>query len=721
MKLQKNMYNTIKNKRFLMRMMFSIMGLICIPLLIIQFIVVRHSAEEYQSNNASYYNSSLMASANSFYQQIDTLSETALQMSLDPNIKEPLNYNSTEYSRYVAAQAIHRYGVSYPIIDTAGVYYRTEEYMLYGQYHNTLSRFCNTIAQGNSDCETALIAFFNDITSLNIFSTLEYEGLSDHCIIVARPILLSSQVTPDAICFFTIDHNDLDRACSPVFTAEPSLSVLDPTGKILLRSTGLTTDLYHSEAFQTFISDIQMQTLSVSDEDDGQVIYKYADPTSSYIFLLTIGRNEADKNLNEYIGRIQLIMALSIGLSCVLLTLTLHINYKPIRELLGKYMREWRGSSLSELELLDSAFFAMDEKLASQSDLLLSLHVSELITSSSPKRHERILPLLPEQLKFYLVAVVSCPNPTAEQSHEIKNMVLQKADDAMVITHVSYHPQTVLIYMSDSEIDTITLFEKLRLSINRVLNCECSICFGKQISDASQLRSSYFEALATEVRESDSNLAIDEIYPTNEIQEFAQAVCIGNEAQIMQALGAVEERINFGAMSDGIRNYCYYILLNTYLTSIRKTNISLSNSEVAQLTEFQNFDELLSKLRSSIVMLCQRREEAEKNVNVQLQKQLLQYVDENFNDTQLCLNSAADHLETSIYVVSRLFKEATGIGFKEYIVNKRLEYACLLLRETNDSIAVIAEKTGFEGATYFSAVFKQKYGIPPTKYRRDIH
>lgn len=80
--------------------------------------------------------------------------------------------------------------------------------------------------------------------------------------------------------------------------------------------------------------------------------------------------------------------------------------------------------------------------------------------------------------------------------------------------------------------------------------------------------------------------------------------------------------------------------------------------------------------------------------------------------------AAADYLDTSIYVVSRLFKEIAGRGFKDYVTEKRLEYGHTLLCTTSGSIAEISAASGFENANYFSAVFKLKYGLPPTKYRK---
>ena len=99
-------------------------------------------------------------------------------------------------------------------------------------------------------------------------------------------------------------------------------------------------------------------------------------------------------------------------------------------------------------------------------------------------------------------------------------------------------------------------------------------------------------------------------------------------------------------------------------------------------------------------------------------EKLLNYVDVNFNNQNLCLTSAADYLETSIYVVSRLFKEATGKGFKEYVTDKRLEYARELLETTNYNVSEISAMAGFENTVYFSNVFKAKYGLPPTQYRK---
>ncbi len=99
---------------------------------------------------------------------------------------------------------------------------------------------------------------------------------------------------------------------------------------------------------------------------------------------------------------------------------------------------------------------------------------------------------------------------------------------------------------------------------------------------------------------------------------------------------------------------------------------------------------------------------------------LLDYVNENFCNSALCLNAVADHMNASIYAVSRAFKERTGVGFKEYITGKRLEYACTLLQTTDHTIWEIATQCGFENATYFTTVFRRKFCMPPSRYRMCI-
>jgi len=94
-------------------------------------------------------------------------------------------------------------------------------------------------------------------------------------------------------------------------------------------------------------------------------------------------------------------------------------------------------------------------------------------------------------------------------------------------------------------------------------------------------------------------------------------------------------------------------------------------------------------------------------------------VDENFCQPGISLVTVADRFGISIYMVSRLFKNQTGAGFKEYINAKRLERACSLLTETEDSISSIAQQVGFENPTYFTSLFRTRYGMTPSKYRED--
>lgn len=130
-------------------------------------------------------------------------------------------------------------------------------------------------------------------------------------------------------------------------------------------------------------------------------------------------------------------------------------------------------------------------------------------------------------------------------------------------------------------------------------------------------------------------------------------------------------------------------------------------------------DQLFKLLTESIHQICSQVVDMEQTVDAQLQQRLIEYVDAHFMENGMCLSMAADHVGTSIYAVSRTFKEITCHGFKDYISEKRLEYSHELLSTTAMSVADIATAAGFENANYFSTLFKAKYGLPPTKYRNE--
>ncbi len=84
------------------------------------------------------------------------------------------------------------------------------------------------------------------------------------------------------------------------------------------------------------------------------------------------------------------------------------------------------------------------------------------------------------------------------------------------------------------------------------------------------------------------------------------------------------------------------------------------------------------------------------------------------------LADAARLIGRSPSSVTRLFRKATGRGFKQYQANYRMERATLLLKQSpGRPIAEIARSLGFEDALYFSRVFRRHYDCSPSGYRKE--
>jgi two-component system response regulator YesN len=83
----------------------------------------------------------------------------------------------------------------------------------------------------------------------------------------------------------------------------------------------------------------------------------------------------------------------------------------------------------------------------------------------------------------------------------------------------------------------------------------------------------------------------------------------------------------------------------------------------------------------------------------------------------LSLDSVAAFLEISPAYFCRLFKKETGVNFKDYLTDLRLEKAKEALRDPRRKVYEIAEAVGFRDQRYFSEIFKKRTGRSPLDYR----
>jgi AraC family transcriptional regulator len=83
----------------------------------------------------------------------------------------------------------------------------------------------------------------------------------------------------------------------------------------------------------------------------------------------------------------------------------------------------------------------------------------------------------------------------------------------------------------------------------------------------------------------------------------------------------------------------------------------------------------------------------------------------------ISLSQMAEQVGLSPYYFCRVFKNTTGMPPYQYILHKRVEFACSCLKTDNMSLQDIAFTAGFSDASQFSKQFKLIAGITPSAFR----
>lgn len=153
-----------------------------------------------------------------------------------------------------------------------------------------------------------------------------------------------------------------------------------------------------------------------------------------------------------------------------------------------------------------------------------------------------------------------------------------------------------------------------------------------------------------------------------------------------------------------------------------------SFSSYANSVELQNLNQKVIKAESLAAMrdilgnfLQQLCEEEQSQMKADRHKIVVdtikEFIENNYSDINLSLQSIASYLKMSPAYVGRIFKQYEGGSVGDYLNGYRLDKACELLIESNYNVKEIADFLGFNNASYFITLFKKKYGVTPKEFR----
>lgn len=114
--------------------------------------------------------------------------------------------------------------------------------------------------------------------------------------------------------------------------------------------------------------------------------------------------------------------------------------------------------------------------------------------------------------------------------------------------------------------------------------------------------------------------------------------------------------------------------------------------------------------------ICEQTLRKKEATSVGINQSLVEYVDENVFDPELSLNMLSDIFGVSNASISRLFKNATGDTFYNYITDRRMRRAQELLRLRGYSPKGMAAEVGYDNEYSFKRAFVRQYGITPKEY-----
>lgn len=186
-------------------------------------------------------------------------------------------------------------------------------------------------------------------------------------------------------------------------------------------------------------------------------------------------------------------------------------------------------------------------------------------------------------------------------------------------------------------------------------------------------------------------------------------------------LMAVQDALQSRMFQDYLVLHVHFVTL-AYVESIGCDKEEfMSDSGDGQIQDRNlTMEEIAPYIRGMLDKAMELRDRESDNQSKRVLKKALDYIEENYSQETLSLNSVAGEVNVSANYFSAIFSQAMQVTFIEYVTQKRMEKAKKLLKQTDRHSGDIALDVGYKDPHYFSFVFKKTQGCTPREYRAGL-
>lgn len=275
-------------------------------------------------------------------------------------------------------------------------------------------------------------------------------------------------------------------------------------------------------------------------------------------------------------------------------------------------------------------------------------------------------------------------------------------------------------------------------SYEKIMGIQLAAGVGRCYEEPTAIRFSYRSAESALdyklIMGSGKAIYIEDVEPESSIQlqfdeqqetAMLNAIKVSSEGNIKKVFSDLIE--NFEDLVLPFNQYRIYLMEIT--TSILKLvqAYNLNMNEIfgenfncyGYLDNFNNLEEIKAWFISIALKINELIKKERINSSRLLVEKAKDYVKRNYYDFDMSVEKLCSHLHVSPAYFSTIFKKETDMNFVNYLTTVRLEEAVKLLNTTDDKTYVVATKVGYAEPNYFSYVFKRKFGVSPSRYRKN--